>query len=263
MLKQFKQWKVGLVLGLASLAPSLSAQAEVQCDLNIDQNFSIEGDKLTLGDKDASQMVLTPQGVFKDNKPVDLSAEAKAQAEKYRQMLVGKTPEIVDLVQQALKITETTLSELITPLLNEKNQQGLETLVNNMRERVSKMAGEDNRGYYFIGSDKAIDNFIDEETEAEMRDLLQSVAGQFMAEVGAQMMNGGDGAEALQQKMAQLQNLGTDLEARLKEQSEQLERQANKLCEDLKKVEPVEEKLNALMPELGNLRLFKPSDKGA
>ncbi|GLS83630.1 DUF2884 family protein [Paraferrimonas haliotis] len=234
------------------------AFAQGQCELNIEQAFAVEGSQLSVGEAGANLIRFKPDGLWVGDSKVELSSAQQAMVEEYRQGFVKQTPELVALVEQAIAMLEQTLTSTIAPLLNEDNTQQLNQLINDMKARADSVAGKNQLGYYFKADDDTFENLIDEKTQQQMEALMQSVAGQFMAEIGAQMMSG-DGAsgDLIQKRMEQMQNLGNDIESKMRSQAKALEAKAEKVCKDIQALLPLEHKLAQEIEPLKSFEFVK------
>lgn len=241
------------VMSTVAQAQSLPANT---CPIDIHQELHLDGKNVTIIDSDGNSAEMNEgKGLVIQGKTVALSAEQQQMLEDYRARLNEYVPQARDIAQSGLDVANEIIDELSASF---DNTDAFE----NVRQAVIDFYNQLEARYYQDG-EMVLKPDAFEDVYQNWKQDFDSAREVFNREFFAsafsvlqEKMKSEDGINftALQEEMAKLK---ASVEAKLKENSKQVQKQAEEYCDSMKSLAEQEKGVIETIPELKDYQLFE------
>jgi phenylpyruvate tautomerase PptA (4-oxalocrotonate tautomerase family) len=256
--------KTKLAIGLAALLSSSAMAHDNEqnrhhsygndsCNVNLEHSIKVSPQYVQVLDGQKSLFRITDDSqLFIDGDRVSLTPKQQELVEQYHALIQELAPQVTQLVSQAL----TLAREAITTLFNEMfgddadMQQKVELITEKLEQRLVPLTNE-NQGEYFLSKDHidAAGDDFGQEIEQEVEQLVKESAGEMLMFIGKMMLGDGE-LNGFEQRMEQF---GEQMELKSKD----IEQQANQMCQQIERLEALENELQQNIPKLANYDLIR------
>ncbi|GAM69932.1 methyl-accepting chemotaxis protein [Vibrio sp. JCM 19236] len=243
---------LGFMAGVAQ-AKEMPAQT---CPIDINQELHLDGKNVTIIDRQGNSAELEEgKGLTIQGKSVALSPEQEKMLEDYRQRLNEYVPQARDIAQSGLDVANEIIDELSASF---DNTDAFE----NVRQAVIDFYNQLEARYYQNG-EMVLKPDAFEDVYQNWKQDFDSAREVFNREFFAsafsvlqEKMKSEDGINftALQEEMAKLK---ASVEGKLKENSKQIQKQAEEYCDSMKSLAEQEKGVVQSIPELKDYQLFE------
>jgi hypothetical protein len=236
----------------AFLSTSVFAHDDYQlsCDTNISGSIVFANNQLTVKSNKDEDILFNSTGIVKvDGKPISLSKEEQELAQRYYNEVEATIPIVVDITVEALKITNTALTEVFSGLLGENSElpQKLNTRINDISEAIRAHVYQDPNSLTFnsdyLKDDLGLGDDLETEIESITEEIVTSMMGELMISFGKAMLSGDGDLSELEKRM---ENLGQDIEQKTEVLGKRLEEKSLVLCERIKSIDATETQLRSI-----------------
>ncbi|RTR39108.1 DUF2884 family protein [Shewanella canadensis] len=259
---------ISAVLFAASTMTSVSAHEEhssnsyqnhnKQCEVALNYDVAVEPQMVTVSEGSSEVYRIELDKLYVDGKEVSLNSKQKALLTQYSDEVSTQLPEVIALVHDAVGIASSAASMALTPLLGDSAGAKLDEMMDGLEERVEQVAYQHGDKFYLGSTQSSLEDTFGEEFEKEMEELVRSSVGTMMVSLGSEMLSG-DG-DSFEQKMEsfskKMENVGQDIEMQMEAQTKDLEKRADKMCDNFQYLIALEQNLRAEVPELSQYRLI-------
>ena len=226
---------------LLATGTGVAAAHNTSCDIEMSYDIDLDGQKITLSDKDAEKVVITGSNqLYLDGKQQDLSAEQKQLLADYASDIRELLPAASEVAEEATTIALEAVRDITAALLHDKP------------ERAEKLVASVDRitaGIKQHVSDKHLrpngieDYFENSEFEKEFETLVEETVSEFIqgnvGEIVAAAMRGDEAkVEAFEKRM---EKFGEEMETKFEAKGELIEKKAEALCELVEKMDEKED----------------------
>ncbi|WP_394172575.1 YggN family protein [Thalassotalea litorea] len=235
------------------------------CSINMNYGVIVENDTIRFLDDDNTIVQINNQkDLFVQGKQIDLSDDQQTLVTQYAAGVNQKIPKVVNIALDAVEIAFSALSHVATGLTGEDSDstESLNQSFAKIKEKVStRFRAEDGSVYLAEQDFDELDQFIEDELEGEIEDLVSNSVGDILIAVG-QAMNDEEGD--FEQKMEafgeRMERMGEEIEVAVEGQAEVLEAQAETLCADLHDLNELEDELTGNVDELADFDLIQVTE---
>ncbi|SHI10056.1 DUF2884 family protein [Ferrimonas marina] len=259
-----------LLLPLLSLGLLCSAHASdfaingEQCDLNLNHDLHVNQQTFSVSDGER-QLYRFDQGqLYVEQKPIHLSEEQRQALERFQQELMESSEELVALVDEGLALAAMALEEVFAEL----SQWGVEQPDSNglMQKVQQRVHGEmqDGKGGYTLSQSSlnSMDEELDKAIEDEIEQVVSQSVGSMLMMLGSAIANGeGESFEAKMESFGRsMEAMGERIEQQVGSHAEQIEQQAQGMCERWMALDEQEQQLQRIIPEINAYDLIVSGD---
>lgn len=260
---------IGISAAIFAASAVSSAQANEQesagsysdnneCEVTLNYDVAVEPEMLTVTEGDAEIYRIEVDQLFVEGKSISLNKAQKKLLVQYSDEVSTQVPEVIGLVHDAVGIASSAASMALTPLLGDAAGAKLDEMMDNLEERIEKVAYQNGDKFYLGATQSSLEETFGDEFEQELEQLVKNSIGSMMINLGSQMLSG-DG-ESFEQSMEafsmKMENVGQDIELQMKAQTQDLESRANKMCDRFQYLVELEQKLRTQVPELAKYPLI-------
>ncbi|WP_299793855.1 YggN family protein [uncultured Shewanella sp.] len=234
-----------------------------QCEVALNYDVAVEPQLMTVSDGDSELYRIELDKLYVDGKRVSLDGKQQRLLTQYSQEVARQLPEVITLVHDAVGIASSAASMALTPLLGDAAGAKLDEMMDGFEERVEQVAYQHGDKFYLGSTQSSLEDTFDKEFEKEMEELIRSSVGTMMVNLGSEILSG-DG-DSFEQKMEsfsrKMENVGEEIEVQIEAQAKDLEKRAEKMCDDFQYLIALEQNLRAEVPQLSEYRLIDASAK--
>ncbi|TKB47099.1 YggN family protein [Thalassotalea mangrovi] len=235
------------------------------CSINMNYGVVVEANSIRFLDNDNTIVQINNQkDLFVNGKQVDLNDDQQALVSDYAAGVNEQIPRVVNIALDAVEIAFSALSHVATGLTGEENTatDSLNESFAAIREKVSTRFHSEDGAVYLAEQDfDDLDQFIEDELEGEIENLVANSVGDILIAVG-QAMNDEEGD--FEQKMEafgeRMERMGEDIEVAVEAQAEELGAEAELLCEELHDLNKIESQLSESVTALADFDLIEVRD---
>lgn len=240
------------------LLGATGVRADDDCSYQLDADLSIAPERVEIDDPQLGRIEIGPHGELAiDGEDIDLDAGQRASLNAWATQLRQVVPAVVDIALQGVEIGVTAVSEVFAGLVGGEPPEGVRTAIANARAEVAARLGQDGDVWYLHrdGITPGEDAMAD--VEPLIEDAVKRSVGALLMAAGQRMASGDDSGEAsLTSFSERMEHMGDEIEARVQQQSDALERKADLLCAEMRVLEAREETVRRKVPELAALRVL-------
>ncbi|QDP00401.1 DUF2884 family protein [Thalassotalea sp. PS06] len=235
------------------------------CSINMNYGVVVENDTIRFLDNDNTIVQINNQkDLFVKGKQIDLTDDQQALVSDYASGVNQQIPKVVNIALDAVEIAFSALSHVATGLTGEDSSsaESLNQSFAKIKEKVSTRFHAEDGSVYLAEQDfDDIDQFIEDELEGEIENLVVNSVGDILIAVG-QAMNDEEGD--FEQKMEafgeRMERMGEEIEVAVEDQAEELGAQAETLCADLHDLNELEDELTSNVDALADFNLIEVED---
>ncbi|WOH39318.1 DUF2884 family protein [Thalassotalea fonticola] len=236
-----------------------------ECSIDVNYGVVVEGDNIRFINNDETYVQINNnQQLFVEGKLVDLSERQQALVAEYSEQINRQVPEVVTLAEDAVEIAFQAVSHVVIGLSgdNEKSKARVDSIFTKINSEVEKRFNEKDGSYFIAEQDfDEFDEFMEEELEDEIEELITDSVGDILIAVGSAMNSEeGNFEENMEAFGERMENMGKDIEMAVEGKAEELGKQAEKLCHNLKSLDQLETELSNSINELNDFNLLTVSD---
>lgn len=236
-----------------------------ECSIDVNYGVVVEADNIRFINNDETYVQINnSQQLFVEGKLVDLTERQQALVAEYSEQINKQVPEVVTLAEDAVEIAFQAVSHVVIGLSgdNEKSKARVDSIFTKINSEVEKRFNEKDGSYFIAEQDfDEFDKFMEEELEDEIEELITDSVGDILIAVGS-AMNSEEGSfeENMEAFGERMENMGSDIEKAVEGRAEELGKQAEKLCNNLKSLDLLETELTNSIDELDGFNLLTVSD---
>ncbi|HBV77327.1 MULTISPECIES: DUF2884 family protein [Vibrio] len=247
-----KRTLLATTLALTSL--SVCAQTP-QCDIRIDNEMHLKNESISVYQDGQPKVVIDQNNqVFINGEKVDLNQIQQQEVKNYREKVSTYVPRAKQIADDGVKLANEVIDDVSATF---KNQAAFD----NVKQAIGDFYSDIESRYYQNGEwvlkkdavSQAITNWKTDSSAA-----MQRFNGEFFSSAFTVLSDKmkADGSVNLSELQNQLIDLKAKVENRLKNQSSELQKEANDYCTDLKGLAVDEKALHQQIPELKGYEVF-------
>ncbi len=228
-----------------------------ECTVDLNYNIKVSSTALTVSGKSETIYEIGQGGLLSvKGASVALNEGQLALAEEYAGEVAVLVPQWITLVSSALTVAEQALNVAFTALFGEDSEAVSRSTVAlaNARERFENSSSVEN-GVYSISvtAFDSVGGAFDEEFDEEIEDAVMASLGAVFLEVGKTLLSSeADFDDSLANFGSRMDHMGEELEA----MGAGLEGAAKELCQGMRRVQKLEQRVMEEIPELADYQLF-------
>lgn len=243
---------LSVLLSTSAVAHEEHSRNHQSCNINIENNVKVTPSLIQVLDGEKSlYRIENGSTLYTQGKAVHLSEEQQALVEEYSALIQELAPQVAQIISDGLDIAKTAVSGVITELFGQDTelQSKVEQIIAKFEDKAAPMMNQANGEYYFAQDsiDRAGDDF-GQEIEREVETLIKESGGHLLMLVGKMMTSGEAGLADFEQKM---EAFGEKMEA----QGDALEARADAMCQQAKRLDELESRLQKEIPEFSDYDL--------
>ncbi|MEH6394572.1 YggN family protein [Pseudoalteromonas sp.] len=227
------------------------------CDVEFKNDVRIKPNELEIFTADNNTMSFVEQGELKINgQTVALNGQQRQAITAYSNSLRSQLPEVANIALEGVQIAGVAIEEVA----NAFNIEGLDSINELMADiKVEVENTFYQQGTFVMGQQsfnqfgENFENQFDEQIESAVQSAMMQSMGSILMAVGSELMGSGGDMQAFEQRM---ENMGAEIEAKVEQQANQLEKRADALCGNFSTIAEQEQQLVKLVPELKDYQLF-------
>lgn len=257
-MQQKHNWQtLALFTGLS--CASLPAFAASQCSINIENEFHLKDDVVSIYVDGEEKVRFDDDEVFIDNKALDLNSAQEDAADDYRDQIATQIPKIHELGEDALEVVDGVIDDVGETFEAKDEFSQLKLTVREFYQDIEgRYYQNDTWVFKKDAINEAILNWPADLQSASDRFNNQAI-GVALGAIAKQMQDG-EGGLNLMKLQSQAYTLSTKLKDRFEDESKSLEDDAHQLCADVQNISSFETKLQAQIPELKDYPIFIDPD---
>ncbi|OUS28693.1 hypothetical protein A9Q98_07490 [Thalassotalea sp. 42_200_T64] len=234
------------------------------CSVDVNYGIVVEKNNIRfVNDDETYVQINNHQQLFVEGKQVALTDRQQALVSEYSEQINQQVPEVVNLAIDAIDIAFHALTQVMNGLNGENsdNHERLEQVFGKIREKVETRFNETDGNYYLAQQDfDEFDQFIEDELEGEIEELVSSSVGNLLIAVGSAMNSEEGGFDQKMEAFGErMERMGEDIEVAVEAKAEKIGLQAEQLCSNLKDLDQLEDELTASIDELAKFNLLTVS----
>ncbi|MBB1292441.1 YggN family protein [Pseudoalteromonas sp. SR44-5] len=227
------------------------------CDVEFKNDVRIKPNELEIFTADNHTMTFINSGeLMIDGQTLTLNSQQHQAISNYSDSLRSQLPEVANIALEGVKIAGVAIEEVA----NAFNIDGLDSI----NELMADIQVEVQNTFYqqgaFVMGQQSFSQFgenfesqFDEQIESAVQAAMMQSMGSILMAVGSELMGSGGDMQAFEQRM---ENMGAEIEAKVEQQANQLEKRADALCGNFSTIADQEQQLVKLVPELKDYQLF-------
>jgi len=238
---------------LSTSAMANNNHNDQSCNINLTQDVRVTPAFVQVLDGEKSLYKITDDSkLYAQGKLIHLNSEQQAIVDEYRQLMQELAPKVAHIVSQGLDIAKDAVGTVFTELFGDdvELKSKVEAIVNKFEQRIAPMMN-DEQGEYFLSKELANQDTeqLTKEIEQDVEELITQSSGHLMVLIGKMLLKGEDGMRDLEQKM---EAFGESMELR----GNDLEKDAEMLCDQMKQLDALETKMQNKIPEISDVDLL-------
>jgi ribosome-associated translation inhibitor RaiA len=259
----FKSTLLTTALVLLMLSSHLAYANKFQnnaCEVNLNGDLVLSGNRVTITDLNDDVIVLTKDGEASQNgKNIALSKAEQAHVREYVSGIEQAVPKALALASKAIDLTNYALTEVFTGLLGTESKlpKMLNEKLDALKRKLDAHIYQKPEAITFDGSFFGMNSEQKSEFETAIDTAVDEVLSTAMAEMfialGRGMLSGNGNLQDLETRMEQLSNT---VEQTIEKESQKLADDALELCESLDTLDRHETQLQSV-EQLKHLDFFK------
>ena len=238
----FKSATVAVALSL-SLGTAVAHSDNMTCDADFAYNIEIQDKGLSFSSKDQEKVLITASSeLFLDGQKQLLSPEQLELLEEYNQKVRDLLPRASGVAEEASSIAIEAVGSVAAALLQDSPERAeefvarVETISAELKQHISNT---------HLRPEALVDYVESSDFEAEFESLIETAVTEFMENnvgemIAAAMSGNEEKVKAFEKRM---ESFGKDLEDKMERRAEQLELQAEKLCDLVQNIDKTETQL--------------------
>ncbi|AKE52134.1 DUF2884 family protein [Kangiella geojedonensis] len=238
----FKSATVAVALSL-SLGTAVAHSDNMTCDADFAYNIEIQDKGLSFSSKDQEKVLITASSeLFLDGQKQLLSPEQLELLEEYNQKVRDLLPLASGVAEEASSIAIEAVGSVAAALLQDSPERAeefvarVETISAELKQHISSS---------HLRPEALVDYVESSDFEAEFESLIETAVTEFMENnvgemIAAAMSGNEEKVKAFEKRM---ESFGKDLEDKMERRAEQLELQAEKLCDLVQNIDKTETQL--------------------
>jgi len=238
----FKSATVAVALSL-SLGTAVAHSDNMTCDADFAYNIEIQDKGLSFSSKDQEKVLITASSeLFLDGQKQLLSPEQLELLEEYNQKVRDLLPLASGVAEEASSIAIEAVGSVAAALLQDSPERAeefvarVETISAELKQHISNT---------HLRPEALVDYVESSDFEAEFESLIETAVTEFMENnvgemIAAAMSGNEEKVKAFEKRM---ESFGKDLEDKMERRAEQLELQAEKLCDLVQNIDKTETQL--------------------
>lgn len=227
------------------------------CNVEFKNDVRIKPNELEIFTADNHTMTFINSGeLMIDGQTLTLNSQQHQAISNYSDSLRSQLPEVANIALEGVKIAGVAIEEVA----NAFNIDGLDSI----NELMADIQVEVQNTFYqqgaFVMGQQSFSQFgenfesqFDEQIESAVQAAMMQSMGSILMAVGSELMGSGGDMQAFEQRM---ENMGAEIEAKVEQQANQLEKRADALCGNFSTIADQEQQLVKLVPELKDYQLF-------
>lgn len=228
-----------------------------ECNVEFKNDVRIKPNELEIFTADNHTMTFINSGeLMIDGQTLTLNSQQHQAISNYSDSLRSQLPEVANIALEGVKIAGVAIEEVA----NAFNIDGLDSI----NELMADIQVEVQNTFYqqgaFVMGQQSFSQFgenfesqFDEQIESAVQAAMMQSMGSILMAVGSELMGSGGDMQAFEQRM---ENMGAEIEAKVEQQANQLEKRADALCGNFSTIADQEQQLVKLVPELKDYQLF-------
>lgn len=231
-------WKLlgtTLLLGCAATAQAADFNIDSHCDYSLDHDITLNGDRVRI-EADGKTWDFVDGGITRNGKPLTLSDAQRELAQQYHDGLQAVVPAVTDIALRAAQLGIEAVA-LVTAGLS-----GDDSMIDRIIERSEALTlrlHQEFDGRRLPAGRALRSGAIDEDFGALAADLAANMVGSVASFVGQALFN----PEAVEARSEYLERI---VEQRIERRAEPLEKDAERICEQLRRLDEIETRLDVV-----------------
>ena len=225
------------------------------CDIQLIQDVTITPDHILIRSNDKTLYDLYKNDmVFYKGEKIQLTPEQKDLVSQYVEDSRNLVPAVNRVVVDSIQVASDALSKTFDEFGIDND---IESKFNELQYTLQEQYRMADGTYHFTNDNLHADyanEKIDEAIEDVMADLVPSLIGNVLQLVGKAMTEGEDG-------FAHLEGMDERIEQEIEAQAERLEEQVEILCQDVKRLNELEDRIQKSSSEFNQFDVINYSDK--
>ncbi|CAM4269967.1 YggN family protein [Pseudoalteromonas ostreae] len=227
------------------------------CAVEFKNDVRIKPNELEIYTADNHTMTFINNGeLMIDGQTLVLNSQQHQALSNYSDSLRSQLPEVANIALEGVKIAGVAIEEVA----NAFNIDGLDSI----NELMADIQVEVQNTFYqqgaFVLGQQSFNQFgenfesqFDEQIESAVQAAMMQSMGSILMAVGSELMGSGGDMQTFEQRMV---NMGAEIEAKVEQQANELEKRADVLCGNFSTIADQEQQLVKLVPELKDYQLF-------
>lgn len=219
----------------------LAAHNNEVCEYGLNYNINISSDTIKFSNEETNTVEFSGSTIIVDGKKLELNSEQKAYSAKFDRQTRQVVPKIADIAIEGAEIGLKAATLAVTALFGE-DQEVHKDLILPIEKISDKIKANVNDKML---NAHTIETSFDEELEREIEGLVAKALSKYSGEILGQVLSSvfsGDGEE-MKDFEFRMENLEHDIETYVDSQATALEAKAETLCEDIKLLSELDQKL--------------------
>lgn len=242
----------------ASCLAAIPAFADNSCSFSMQHDLEINPQYVILQQEKQELWRIDPTGQFwLDGKAVNPNRANRKLLQEYQQSVRQQTQQTVELVADALELAGTALDQVLTELtgLSLEQHPGVQQAMQQVRSSTEQIIIKDGSTLQIRGDKlSTLEQAFDKRFEEAVEQAITQSIGNILILAGKAML-GSEGS--IEQRMEtfsnRMEHFGEELGSRMEARAEVLEQRGEQLCEQFKKLEQLENRLQQHYPSMQKL----------
>ena len=242
--------KTIIAILLTAAISGVSAHSN-QCDYSVDYNIDINEERLLFDKKNGDKVVFEGDRLTINNLPVALSSEQMQASRDFQREARAMIPKIANIAVDGAEIGVKAATIALTTLFGESEEvhEDLIAPIEAISEKIKTNINETSLNTQELKA--SFDEGLDAEIEKLVETAVTKYSGRIVGQVIGSIFSGDN--EEMEDFEFRMENMEHDIERYVEKQAEDLEARADELCDDLKSIALLDEKLESISnyPENG------------
>ena len=235
------------------------------CSVNVNYGVVIDPNSIRfVEDSQTHVQINNNEQLFVNGKQVNLDAKQQALVSEYSEQLNAQVPGVVKLASDAVDIAFNAIRHVVAGFSGEDsgNSERLEEIFTRINDKVEKRFGEKDGSFYLAQQNfDEFDRFMEDELEQEIEAIVKDSVGDILIALGSAINNeDGDFEQKMEAFGTRMETMGEEVEAAVEDKAQELEKQADVLCANLKDIDQIEYQLQNSISALSDFNLITVGD---
>ncbi|MEP0356664.1 MAG: YggN family protein [Paraglaciecola sp.] len=233
---------------------SIDSHAGDSCEVSLNYGVVVTDEQIrVLGEHGrVVYQVNEPAQLFVRGEWIDLTPEQEADLANLSHGIHKVVPKMILLANEGVELAIETIEQVYGGLVkDDKSQKKLQKSLERVQSSVKEKFIRSNDTFYMgPGKLEQVNDLVDRELEEQIENAISTSVGGILSAIGGLVASDQTSEEKIEEIVRNLEGVGADIEQSVGPKVETLKLKAKWFCHKFKKLDNLEDRLRASIPEL-------------
>lgn len=234
-----KKFLIGSLV--TALCLPLAAHNNEVCEYGLDYNININSNTIMFSNEQTNTVEFSDSSITVDGKKLELNTEQRGYSRQFQQGTRQVVPKIADIAIEGAEIGLKAATLAVTALFGDDQavHKDLILPIERISDKIKANVNDKMINAHTI--ETSFDQELEQEIEGLVAKALSKYSGKILGQVLSSVFSGDN--EEMKDFEFRMENLEHDIETYVDSQANALEAKAEKICEDIKLLSELDQKL--------------------